>query len=538
MTEKADEVKKVSEVRGGGEVTEGTKPTEAIDGYETSRSQQDEEGEDLHGETLASSLPDRQPADFNHPPAPGRARLITDEHFVTCTWLLEGRTENPILIPQSHVDVFERMKDEKYERLKREHEEKNMRDADRRLAEQEARDEERRRKKQAEDEQRTKAAERAKVETAARKLGLSADPHAFRLEMELVPGNRRLQVFQPGDVQRLAAAAQTVDADIHKRNEEIAQALELRGPLRRIGLPLGVKTILALREEHPHFGEVIEFVANHVALQLREPGRPAGRKRSSADMAANLPVATNLALKPPVRLPPLLLFGPPGVGKTHFCEALARVLGVPVRRHPMDQAETSSALLGSDMTWSNSRYGLVFEMLGLGDYANPVVILDELDKARTRSSNSAGVQSPTSVLHSLLEPVSAARVRDISVDLELDASQIIWIATANYPWWVPETLRSRMREFLITMPDAEQAIQVARSVVRSALKAAGMQRGPGTRAFVVAVAHLSPREVYQATMAAAAAAVRRGGEEVLVTDLPREVLQSAEGGNPGQGWLH
>ena len=72
----------------------------------------------------------------------------------------------------------------------------------------------------------------------------------------------------------------------------------------------------------------------------------------------------------------------------------------------------------------------------------------------------------------------------------------------------------------------------------AALKAAGIQRGPGTRAFVLAVAHLSAREVYQATMAAAAAAVRRGGEEVLVTDLPREVLQSVQVGHSQRSWLH
>ena len=54
----------------------------------------------------------------------------------------------------------------------------------------------------------------------------------------------------------------------------------------------------------------------------------------------------------------------------------------------------------------------------------------------------ADLQDPPEVLHSLLQPVSAANVRDISLYLELDASQITWIATANYPWWVPATLRS------------------------------------------------------------------------------------------------
>lgn len=128
----------------------------------------------------------------------------------------------------------------------------------------------------------------------------------------------------------------------------------------------------------------------------------------------------------------MMRFGPPGVGKTYFCEALSAILHVPMRRHPMDQAETSSALLlGSDLSWGNTRYGLVFELLALGDHANPVVILDELDKAGWTYSFSGSLTSPTSVLHSLLEPVSALRLRDISLDIGLDASLITWIATAN-----------------------------------------------------------------------------------------------------------
>lgn len=174
-----------------------------------------------------------------------------------------------------------------------------------------------------------------------------------------------------------------------------------------------------------------------------------------------------------------------------------------------------------------------------------MVILDELDKAGRTYSSSGNLTSPTSVLHSLLEPVSALRVRDISVDIELDASLITWIATANYPWLVAPTLRTRMKEFLIQMPTAEQSLLVASSVVAQAIKDSGIawSESPDRR-FIAAVAHLSAREIYQATLTAAAAAVRRavkgkqGAGRVEVRDLSMEVLSADETGAMPRVWLH
>lgn len=322
-----------------------------------------------------------------------------------------------------------------------------------------------------------------------------SDPRAFHEQMKTAPARRKLQVYDQASIDRLRESSQHSDADVRKRNAAIFKELEFKGTWRRVDWPRSLDAVLALEESHPHFSEVIRFVADRVALAK-------GSRR-------------------PVRIPPMLLSGPPGVGKTHFCEALAKVLNVPVRRHPMDQAETSSALLGSELTWGNTRIGLVFEMLAQGDHANPLVILDELDKAR----GLGGSADPTAVLHSLLEPVSACLVRDQSVEVELNASLITWIATCNYPSLVAPTLRSRMREFIIDMPDAAQAIRVAHAVVAAAVKDAGvlLKRAPDKH-FILALAHLSAREIYQLTGSLIAHAVRQGRGEVDIRDLPGEVL--------------
>lgn len=338
-------------------------------------------------------------------------------------------------------------------------------------------------------------------------------PTAFQRQLMDARSKDKLRIYGDGAVLQLIKCGQSVEPDVVKRNKGIADVLQKKGPFRRIGAPRRIGDVLALKTSHPHFGEVIDFVANQLELIK--------------------------ASKHPVRIPPMMLAGPPGVGKTHFSDALAQVLGVPIRRHQMDQAESSSALLGSEMTWSNSRVGLVFDEIVMGDYANPVILLDELDKA---PSDQAVRFNPVSVLHSLLEPVTAARVRDLSVDMEIDASMITWIATCNCPWRVPLTLRTRLREFFIGMPNAEQALLVARSVVGRALSDAGVAgfKRPG-RDVIVALAPLSAREIYQVVIAAVATALKDRQRSIGIEHLPPELVADGsemDGGTASRTRLH
>lgn len=157
---------------------------------------------------------------------------------------------------------------------------------------------------------------------------------------------------------------------------------------------------------------------------------------------------------------PLLLDGPPGIGKTYFAEELAKRLATPSRRLDMSVTATAMSLVGCDMHYDESPPGLLFELLAFGTSASPLVILDELDKGEGDSRYPA-----TSPLHGLLEPRTAAEFRDQAFpDIRLDARHVLWVATSNAADLVPGPIRSRMRVFRVGRPVPQAARALARRI--------------------------------------------------------------------------
>lgn len=292
--------------------------------------------------------------------------------------------------------------------------------------------------------------------------------------------------------------SRTPDKDIHKRNELIYKQIKARGHLRALAQPeVNLQDFEYLRKAFPHFSPVLDLVRDQFAF-------------------------AELTGKPFV-IPPILLGGDPGIGKTRFTQELAKALGTDMRRMPFDNGQTGSCLLGSDKNWANTTYGAVFEMVVLGCHANPVILLDEVDKASQRQEGHA-----LASLHSLLEPVTSYRVRDISLDFEFNASRVVWIATANELDRIPASLRSRFHEFWIKQPSGAQAFQMAEVLAREVhqeMNLPGFQ--PPARQLVRFIAHLSAREQIQALKRAYAAAKVGGRHQVALADLPEQVRREA-----------
>jgi ATP-dependent Lon protease len=317
----------------------------------------------------------------------------------------------------------------------------------------------------------------------------------------------------------------TPDSEVHKRSVALYRDLKAKGHLRRIvqtaDLDALAIDLTQLGQDQPHFIEVVNLVQHELAL---------ARARGT-----------------PLQLSPILLYGDPGVGKTYFTQALAKVLGAPLRRHAFDSATTEAALTGSDKNWANTSYGLLFELLCLGDAANPIILLDEIDKAGSSYS-----RSPLAPLHTLLEPITASRVMDISVEVTFNASHVTWIGTANNPARIPEPIRSRFTQFDIQLPTGLQAIQVACVVADSVHRELALaDLEPVSPKVVKLIAHLVPREQGQVLRRAFACAVASQRRHIERQDLPPEVLladdevrapdsadASARGGTNGPGYLH
>jgi len=151
-----------------------------------------------------------------------------------------------------------------------------------------------------------------------------------------------------------------------------------------------------------------------------------------------------------VELPPMLLLGEPGIGKTHFARKVAELLGTGFGFVPMSSLTAGWVLSGASSQWKNAKPGKVFDTFLNGDYANPVIVVDELDKA-----SGDGQYDPLGALYELLEVKTATRFIDEFVELPIDASGAVWLATANDAGRIPDPLLDRLKVYEIEVPDAE-----------------------------------------------------------------------------------
>jgi len=219
-----------------------------------------------------------------------------------------------------------------------------------------------------------------------------------------------------------------------------------------------------LDEDHYALGDVKDRVLEFLAVrQLRDVGN---REREEAGQGGS-GAGDDGPAAPPTTAPPraegakgpiLLFVGPPGVGKTSVAKSIARAMGRKYVRISLGGARDEADIRGHRRTYVGAMPGRILNGMRQAGTRNPVFLLDEVDKLSVSFQG-----DPAAALLEVLDPAQNDSFVDHYLGVPFDLSEVLFVATANFPQNIPAPLLDRMETVEFSGYTEREKLVIARS---------------------------------------------------------------------------